>query len=41
MLRVTATLLLLALALPLAGCVVYPAHPSWCYYHPYKCGYYR
>ncbi len=37
MTRVTATLLLLALALPLSGCVVYPARPGWCYYHPYKC----
>ena len=37
MIRLTATLLLLALALPLSGCIIAPARPGWCYYHPYKC----
>lgn len=32
-------LLLLGLALPLAGCIVVPARPGggWCYWHPYRC----
>jgi hypothetical protein len=39
MFRVVATLLLLSLAIPLAGCVVEarPGGPGWCYYHPYRC----
>ena len=33
-----AALLLLALALPLSGCIV-EGRPGggWCYYHPYRC----
>jgi hypothetical protein len=39
MFRAVATLVLLTLAIPLAGCVVEgPGHPGYCYYHPYKCG---
>jgi hypothetical protein len=38
MFRVVATLLLLSLAMPLAGCVVEGRPgPGWCYYHPYRC----
>ena len=39
MIRAVATVLLLSLAIPLAGCVVYdrPYGPGWCYYHPYRC----
>lgn len=37
--RVVMLLSLLAVAIPLAGCVVttYPARPGWCYWHPYRC----
>ncbi len=36
--RAIATLLLLAFAFPLTGCVVEgPGRPGWCYYHPYRC----
>jgi hypothetical protein len=37
--RAIATLMLLALAIPLSGCVVAPGPrgPGWCYYHPYAC----
>ncbi len=37
--RVLITTMLLALAIPLSGCVVAPGpHPAgWCYYHPYAC----
>jgi hypothetical protein len=33
-----AALLLLALAVPLSGCIV-AGRPGggWCYYHPYRC----
>ena len=37
MFRLTATLLLLALTVPLSGCIIAPARPGWCYYHPYRC----
>ena len=37
MIRVMAAILLLAAAFPLASCVVYPARPGWCYYHPHRC----
>ncbi len=38
MLRVIATLLLLAMAVPLAGCVVEDVGaPGYCARHPYKC----
>jgi len=37
--RAIATVLLLALAIPLSGCVVEgPGRgPGYCYYHPYRC----
>jgi len=36
--RVLATLILLAVAIPLSGCIVEgPGRPGWCYYHPYRC----
>ncbi len=38
--RAIAILLLLAMAAPLSGCVVYDRPgpgPGWCYYHPYRC----
>ncbi len=41
--RLVAMVLLLAAALPLAGCIFvapnpYPPHDSrWCYYHPGRC----
>jgi hypothetical protein len=37
--RTITTLLLLAVAIPLSGCVVvdHPRGPGWCYYHPYAC----
>jgi hypothetical protein len=38
MIRLIATLLLIATALPLAGCVVEgPGRPGWCYNHPRRC----
>jgi hypothetical protein len=38
MIRVISTLLLLAVAVPVAGCVVEgPARPGWCASHPYRC----
>ncbi len=38
MIRAIATITLLALSIPLAGCVVEaPRGPGWCYYHPYRC----
>ena len=38
MTRIIATILLLAMAAPLAGCVVEgPGYPGWCERHPYKC----
>jgi hypothetical protein len=30
---------LFALAVMLSGCVVEPAYPGFCYYHPHRCGY--
>ncbi len=40
MIRAIATIALLSLAMPLAGCVVAGPGPGpgWCYYHPYRCG---
>ena len=42
MIRAIATIALLSLAIPLAGCVVagpgYGGGGRWCYYHPYRCG---
>ena len=38
--RAIATILLLAVAMPLTGCVVAgPGYgrPGWCAYHPYRC----
>lgn len=38
MLRAFAAVMLLALIIPLGGCVVVgPNHPGWCYNHPYRC----
>ena len=38
MIKAIATITLLALSIPLAGCVVAgPPGPGWCYYHPYRC----
>jgi len=38
MIRAIATLLLLSLAVPLAGCIVEaPGRPGGCYYHQYRC----
>ncbi len=38
MIRAIATLMLLTLAMPLAGCVVDgPGRGGWCYNHPYRC----
>ena len=42
MMRAIATIALLSLAMPLAGCVVagpgYGPGGRWCYNHPYRCG---
>lgn len=35
--RLSAACLLLALGASLSGCIVAPAGPGWCYYHPYRC----
>lgn len=35
--RLTTTALLVGLGSALAGCVVAPLRPGWCYYHPYRC----
>lgn len=36
--QVFAALMLLALAVPLSGCIVVDHRGSnWCYYHPYRC----
>jgi hypothetical protein len=37
MMRFVALLTLLALALPLGGCVVVAPRPGYCYWHPYRC----
>ena len=35
--RCCATILILGLGLALSGCVVVPARPGFCYFHPYRC----
>ncbi len=38
MIRILSILIVLASAVPLAGCVVVgPGYPGWCAYHPYRC----
>jgi hypothetical protein len=26
-----------AVVMLLSGCIVEPAYPDWCYYHPHRC----
>jgi hypothetical protein len=32
-----ATVLIIGIGITLSGCVVVPARPGFCYYHPYRC----
>jgi len=35
--RLYLLLMALALAVPLSGCIIAPARPGYCYWHPYRC----